>query len=363
MSDKYAIDSHKLSYHPQRVTQWIEAGDDIEKLKKIYPVYIEISPVGACNHRCTFCGVDYIGYQNVRWETELLKQRLNELSEKGVKSIMFAGEGEPLLHKELDQIIEHCHNVGIDSSITTNLVMLNEKNVYKIFKYASWVKVSINAGTRESYASIHRTKPEDFDKVLKNLELAANTKKEHNLKCTLGAQMLLLPENKDEALILAKKCKDIGIDYLVIKPYSQHLFSETRKYEDIDYKPMLDLEKELEELNDENFNVVFRSNTMKKLDSGHSYKKCFSTPYFWAHIMANGDMYGCSAYLQQSKFCYGNLKENSLEDVWESDKRIQSITYVKEELDISNCRENCRMDEVNGYLWRLKNPQDHDNFI
>lgn len=363
MSDKYAIDSHKLNFHPVRVANWLEANDDLEKLKKIYPIYVEISPVGACNHRCTFCGVDYIGYQNVRWETDLLKNRLSEMAELGVRSVMFAGEGEPLLHKNIDDIIEHCASVGIDSSVTTNFVMLNEKNVHKIFKNASWVKISINAGTRESYSLIHRTKAEDFDKVLENMKLAVKTKKENNLTCTLGAQMLLLPENKHEAVILAKLCKDIGLDYVVIKPYSQHLFSNTKQYENIDYKPMLNLEKELETLNDENFNVVFRSNTMKKLDSGHSYKKCYSTPYFWAHMMADGDLYGCSAYLQQSKFCYGNLKQNSFKEVWESEKRLQSIQYVRDELDISNCRTNCRMDEVNRYLWRLKNPNAHDNFI
>jgi radical SAM protein with 4Fe4S-binding SPASM domain len=102
---------------------------------------------------------------------------------------------------------------------------------------------------------------------------------------------------------------------------------------------------------------------MKKLDSGHAYKKCYSTPYFWAHMMADGDLYGCSAYLQQSKFCYGNLKENSFQEVWESEKRLKSISYVKEKLDITGCRENCRMDEVNGYLWQLKHPKEHDNFI
>mgnify|MGYP000334573371 CR=1 FL=1 len=363
MSDQYSIDSHKLSFHPKRVSQWIEADNDIDKLKKIYPIYVEISAVGACNHRCTFCGVDYIGYQNVRWETELLKERLTEMAELGIKSVMFAGEGEPLLHKDLDNIIEHNAKIGIDSSITTNFVMLNKKNVYKIFKNSSWVKISINAGTRETYAKVHRTKESDFDKVLDNMKLAVKTKNEHNLKCTLGAQMLLLPENKDEAIILAKTCKEIGLDYVVIKPYSQHLFSKTKQYKGIDYKPMLDLEKELEKLNDENFNVVFRSNTMKKLDSGHTYKKCYSTPYFWAHMMADGDLYGCSAYLKQSKFCYGNLKENSFQEVWESEKRLKSIQFVRDKLDIKGCRKNCRMDDVNGYLWRLKHPDGHDNFI
>ena len=363
MSDKFAIDSHKLSFHPVRVAQWIKADQNTDKLKTIYPIYVEISPVGACNHRCTFCGVDYIGYKNIRWETNLLKERLTEMSSLGIKSVMFAGEGEPLLHKEIGDIVEHCNKVGIDSSITTNFVMLNEKNVYKIFENTSWVKVSINAGTKETYAKVHRTKESDFDKVLENMKLAIKVKKENNYKSTLGAQMLLLPENKDEAYILAKKCKDIGLDYVVIKPYSQHLFSETKKYESIDYKPMMKLEKELESLNDENFNVVFRSNTMKKLDSGHKYKKCYSTPYFWAHMMADGELYGCSAYLQQKNFCYGNLKENTFKEVWESERRAQSIKYVREELDITNCRTNCRMDDVNEYLWRLKHPNEHDSFI
>lgn len=364
MSDKYNIDSHKLSLHPIRVTKWLEAKDDWERLKKVYPIYVEISPYGGCNHRCTFCALDYMGYENIGLEFETLKNTLTNMAEHGVKSVMFAGEGEPLLFKNLDLIVEHCSKVGIDTSLTTNFVPLNKKNIERCIENCSWIKVSLNAGTAKSYADIHQTKEIDFERVMNNLEYALKYKKENSLACTVGVQMLLLPENKDEAVVLAQKCKEIGVDYLVIKPYSQHLFSETTKYENIDYSKMLDVEKELEKFNDETFNVVFRANTMKKyIEKKQPYEKCHSTPFFWGYIAADGKVFGCSAYLGDDNFCYGNIYDNTFSQIWESDKRKKSYEFVQNELDIKNCRVNCRMDEVNRYLWQLKNPNAHDNFI
>jgi len=364
MSDKFAIDSHKMSLHPTRIAKWLEADDDWDKLKKIYPVYVEVSPYGGCNHRCTFCGLDYMGYANVGLEFDVLKDALSSMGKNGVKSVMFAGEGEPLLFKDLDLIVEHCSAVGIDTSLTTNFVPLNKKNIERCIENCSWIKVSLNAGTKETYAAIHQTKEIDFERVMHNLEYALQYRKENNLSCTVGVQMLLLPENKDEAVVLAQKCKALGVDYLVIKPYSQHLSSDTKIYKDIDYAPMLHLEKELDTLSDENFSVVFRANTMKKyIEKKQPYEKCYSTPFFWGYIAADGKVFGCSAYLGREEFCYGNIYENSFEEIWEGHKRRTSYNYVKDELDIQNCRVNCRMDEVNRYLWRLKNPEAHDNFI
>ncbi|MCX6050957.1 MAG: radical SAM protein [Campylobacterales bacterium] len=364
MSDKFNIDSHKLSLHPTLVSKWYEAKDDWQQLKAIYPIYVEISPYGGCNHRCTFCALDYMGYENIGLEFNVLKNTLTNMAEHGVKSVMFAGEGEPLLFKDLDLIVEHCSSVGIDTSLTTNFVPLNKKNIERCIENCSWIKVSLNAGTAKSYAEIHRTKEIDFKRVMNNLKYALEYRKANNLKCTVGVQMLLLPENKDEAKILALVCKEIGVDYLVIKPYSQHLSSETHKYEDIDYSMMLYLEDELNAISDEKFSVVFRANTMKKyVEKKQPYSTCHATPFFWGYIAADGKVFGCSAYLGKEEFCYGNIYENSFSEIWESDKRKASYNYVQNELDIKNCRVNCRMDEVNRYLWRLKNPQEHDNFI
>ena len=364
MGDRYNIDSHKLIFHPERVAQWSEAGSDWEKLKKVYPLYVEISPYGGCNHRCTFCALDYMGYEKIGQEEQALKNALDEMAAGGVRSVMFAGEGEPLLFNPLASVVEHCSRIGIDTSITTNFVPCNTKSIETFVRHCSWIKVSFNAGTPERYAQIHQTKEDDFHRVVENLRYAVKLKREQGYTCTLGAQMLLLPENRDSAVALARLCAEIGLDYLVIKPYSQHLFSETHLYEQINYDEFMDLEAELAEYNTDRFNVVFRANTMRKYtEKQHAYKKCLSTPFFWGYIASNGDVYGCSAYLGKEEFCYGNINKAGFRQIWEGEKRRLSYEYVQNGLDINGCRVNCRMDEINRYLWRLKNPQAHDNFI
>lgn len=354
--DKYRIDSHKLIYHVDRVSEW-------KRGELIYPIYMELSPSGACNHRCTYCALDFMEYRKRYLDAGILKERLSEMGRLGLKSVMYAGEGEPFLHKEMAGIIIHTKGANIDVAITTNGVLLKEELAEKILGNVEWIKVSINGATRDTYANIHQSKPADFDAVIKNMSYAVKVRREKGYKCTLGMQLLLIPENRDEVFLMAEIARDIGMDYLVIKPYSQHPLSKTDKYRDIKYTDYLYLADEIKKYNTDSFNAIFRANAMKKWDVAEKdYDCCFALP-FWSYMDAGGNIWGCSLYLGDERFNYGNIYQNTFKEIWEGETRRKSLDRSNTELDTSQCRVNCRMDEVNRYLWDLKNPVGHVNFI
>ncbi len=80
--------------------------------------------------------------------------------------------------------------------------------------------------------------------------------------------------------------------------------------------------------------------------------------------MTNGELYSCPAYLSETRFSLGNVFEDGFKGVWEGDKRKLNFDFIRHQLDISECRRNCRMDEVNRYLYELvEESVPHVNFI
>ncbi|MFA5755218.1 MAG: radical SAM protein [Candidatus Paceibacterota bacterium] len=359
----YQIDYHKIMFHPERLALWLKALKSWKEAKQLYPIYVEVSLSGVCNHRCRFCAFDYLGYNEGFADFRNLKRVINDMTKGRVKSILFSGEGEPLLHPKVKEIIQYTSSQGIDVALSTNGTFLTEDVSKNILPFLKWLKVSIDAGTAKTHIKIHRPKMQDFDQIMNNIQKVAKIKKKKKLECTLGGQLILLPDNYEEVKILAKKLKNIGFDYLVIKPYSQHPDSFNKEYEGIYYEKYFYLKDELEKFNDKNFQIIFREHTMKKLEREKSYKKCHAVPYFWAHLVTNGDVYSCGNFIGDKRFKLGNYNQESFKRIWEGEKRKKHWEFMEKNFKTVNCRENCRMDEINRYLERLINPPKHVNFI
>jgi len=349
MQNKF-IDSTKLQFHPIRVAQILQA-DTWQKAKEVYPIYAEISPLNFCNHDCSFCAIDYIRSHDAKLDLNLFRTRIAEMGELGLKSLMFAGEGEPLLHKDIVQMVVATRAANIDVAFTTNAVPMMPKFVQQAMPYVNWIKVSFNAGTPEGYSKIHRTNKRDFHTVVENIKYAVQYKREKGLSCEIGMQLVLLDENVHEAEEFVKLAKSLGVDYAVVKKYSQHKFSITHQHEGIDYSKYLNLGEVLEGYSDENFSVTFRNNSMVEQEP---YKKCMSTPNVWAYIDSNMNVYSCSAFLGQEKFNLGNLNTQTFKEIWQGPKRQANYEMMKT-FDLTNCRDNCRMSNCNAYLDQVAN--------
>lgn len=346
------VDNHKLMYHPDRVAEWKKKGD-------CYPVYVEIGPTNRCNHKCVFCALDWLEHGVHDIEKEVMISTLKDLSINGVESVMFAGEGEPLLHKDIGYFVQTANKQGMDVSITTNGVAFTESKREECLPYLKWIRFSVDAGTPESYARIHRTISTDFERVIKNIKDSVEYRNKNGLETTIGVQFLMVSQSIGEANKLANILKEIGADNLQIKPYSHHPDSSNDLL--IDSGIYNQIEEGLMKFNSDKFKILFRRATIERLEEKVDYPKCYGLPFF-ALIDSKGNVLPCNLFYNNEEFTYGNLYKQSFSEIWEGDRRKEVLQKLDEQ-GVSECRKGCRLDVINRYLHRLKNPHPHDKFL
>ena len=347
------MDSHKLIYHPEQVAKWLKG-------ENIFPIEIEISPSGACNHRCIFCAVDYIGYQPNFLDKDTILRDVRAIAPRGLRSVICSGEGEPLLNKELPDIVNGIKACGVDVAMSTNGALFTRDKLEACLSSFTWVRYSVAAFQEELYDQIQRGKPGDFTRVKDNLAAAVEVKRKNNLSTTLGVQCLLMPESTCQVVDMAKELQKIGVDYFTIKPYSQNKHSKNTQM--IDYDQLRWLENEVNACATDTFAVFFRANAMDSVHRKKSYEKCLGLP-FMTHIDAKGNVWPCVAHIGADELCYGNIYEHTFTEIWEGAQRraVMEKLYAQD-IDMI-CREACRLEQINKYLNALKHPSGHVNFI
>ncbi len=120
--------------------------------RKRYPLVLMLEPLFRCNLACAGCGkIDY--------PAEILNQRLSvaecmeAIDECGAPVVVIAG-GEPLLHREIDQIVEGAIARKKFVIVCTNALLLEKKmELFKPSKWFSW-SVHLDGGKEEHDISV-----------------------------------------------------------------------------------------------------------------------------------------------------------------------------------------------------------------
>jgi MoaA/NifB/PqqE/SkfB family radical SAM enzyme len=317
------LDSHKLFYHIDRVNAWEEG-------ERIAPISVDMALTRSCGSMCSFC---YAMMQEPQERSSIKTDHslnlLDDFAEIGVRGVSLISDGESTLSKSYVPFIQHAHNVGIDVGNATNGWEWEPEKIDQVLPFLSWVRFTVAAGRPESYAKIMFKGPDHtqvFDRAMRNIKYAVDLKKKLKLKVTLGIQMVLMPEFKDEILDFAKLAVDLGVDYGVIKHCSDDEYGtlgvDYSLYDDMHY-----LLKKAEELSNEDTKIIVKWEKIK--ESKASYNRFYGPPFLLqisgSGLVAPSGMFFNARY---SKFHIGNFTEKRFKDIWKSDSYWDVMNYL-----------------------------------
>jgi len=318
------LDSHKLSYHMDRVNAW-KAGE------RIAPVTVDMALTRACGSMCKFC---YAMMQEPQKrhgiKTHHALNLLDDFSEIGVRGVSLVSDGESTLSKSYVPFVQHAAELGISVGNATNAWEWGPEKSEQVLPHMSWIRFTVAAGTPEKYAEIMYKGPEHtevYDKAIRNIKHAVEFKKKHNLSVTLGIQMVLMPEFKDEIIPFAKLGVDLGVDYAVIKHCSDDEY-HTLGVDYSKYEQMYELLEQAESLSTEKTKVIVKWDKIN--DKGKpSYKRFYGPPFLLqisgSGLVAPSGMFFNARY---SKLHIGDFTSERFIDIFKSDKYWRAMNYL-----------------------------------
>ena len=318
------LDSHKLSHHYDRVVAW-ESGE------KIAPISVDMSLTRACGAMCSFC---YAMVQEPQERAAIKPKQalelLDDFAEIGVRGVSLISDGESTLSKAYVPFIQHAANIGIDVGNATNGWEWDPDKIEQVLPHLTWVRFTVAAGTPSEYARIMFKGPEHtevFDRAMRNIQYAVDLKRKNNLKVTLGIQMVLTPDFKDEIIPFSKLAVDLGVDYGVIKHCSDDEFG-TLGIDYSKYEEMYPLLEEAEALSNSKTKVIVKWDKIK--DKGKPSYKRFYGPQFLLQISGSGLVAPSGMFFnaRYSKLHMGNFVDERFIDIFNSDRYQEIMGYL-----------------------------------
>ncbi|MBQ6497495.1 MAG: radical SAM protein [Bacilli bacterium] len=312
-----------------------------------------------CNAKCEHCGSS-CGYKIPKDEisTEDLKRTLLEIHNRyGAQNVFLTVTGgEPLMRKDLFDIMEYAVGLGFRWGITTNGMLINEKTIEN-FRRTNMESISISLdGLKETHESFRRV-PGSYDKIMKAIDLLKGLETLRSLQITTVANKKNLNELEDIYQMLLDKgieeWRVMGVDpigraydndgILLDKDGLIYMFNfirekrlEGKMIVDYDCSHYLGLKYE---------NIL----------RDHSF--ICGAGLFIGSILANGDICVCPNVRDQS-LVQGNIKTDNFVDVWENKFEIFRKKRLTTNAKCKKCKsfKYCRGDSFHTWNYKEKVP-------
>ncbi|HTZ18964.1 MAG TPA: radical SAM/SPASM domain-containing protein [Dissulfurispiraceae bacterium] len=131
-------------------------------------VHIELTNV--CDFNCLFCPKAEMKRPYGYMETALAKRLISEIGDKGIaEKVTFHVMGEPTLHRDFFEILDHACKEGVNVGLTTNGSRLSGEVGQKLLDYdLHQIDISLQTPDERSF-TLRKAGALQFDKYLKGI--------------------------------------------------------------------------------------------------------------------------------------------------------------------------------------------------
>lgn len=326
----------------------------------IAPSQIHFIISDLCNQNCSFCAYRNEGYDsnqlfhvlkddgsknnnpNRMIPTEKIIEILDDASRLGTKAIQFTGGGEPTVHPDHALVMRHALDRGLEIALVSNGVNWKEAT-FAVLKDATWVRVSVDSGTPETYSKVREVSTKHFEKMKENVSRLVEMKKEFDLKLVIGIGYVVTKDNYKEMVEGVALAKKLGVDNVRLSAvFTENDFEYFKDF----YEEAAGYSKEAENLTDKNFTVYnnFGSRIADLKQHAPDYQYC-GYQRITTYIGGDLNVYRCcvTAYNQQGLL--GSIKDRSFMDFWNSNEVREKF----ENFDARSCS-RCMFNNQNRFI-------------
>jgi hypothetical protein len=185
---------------------------------------VRIENCSICNANCVICPREKMTRPKMIMTNKHFANVVNQAFKMGAETISIFGFGEPLLDKDIIWKVQYCSNLGLDTFITTNAMLLNVDMAYGLISAGlTHIRFSCH-GTGKNYEKIH--KGLKWDVVERNIGnfLAMNRIKFNNATIV---SVSVIPMNK-ESVYEIRNFWEKKVDYLEI--WRPHNWTDAKNF-------------------------------------------------------------------------------------------------------------------------------------
>lgn len=321
------------------------------KVNKLSPVHVTIKPTLCCVANCLHCNPRNKRFDGKKILTiEDYNILFKKLYKMGTRSICISG-GEPLLYKNIIQLVKIATKNKLKVSLNTNGYLLSKETFGEL----------LNAGLLSLNVSIDSPFPEKHDN-LRNLKGLFNRTTSNIIECEknvipfiLNIRMVLSKYNFrdiDKMIDMALNLKADVLSIDMIEADSQNKFFLLNENEILEFRNII-IPKLIEKINSLDISDKLKKNNVKEINDIFNIKfnatSNFENGIYWPDerikekcdipntfmiIEGDGNVLPCNAVEYNRDKIVGNILETPIEQLWKSDKwenfRIEKMNFCRE---------------------------------